>query len=169
MTFLFLIFSALTLAGGIGVVVNRNPVSSAFSLIVSFLGLAALFIQLNAFLVGVLQVLVYTGAVMVLFVFIIMLLDIREAEKRRFPAFWIAGSGVIAGAFALLLVTVVSRSEFHGARLPALVPVEGPGSSDVHQIGNLLFGVYWLPVQIVAVLLLTATVGVVILSRKELR
>lgn len=169
MTFLFLIFSALTLAGGIGVVVNRNPVSAAFSMIVSFLGLAALFIQLNAFLVGVLQVLVYTGAVMVLFIFIIMLLDVREEEKRRFPVAWVIGSGAVAGAFALLLVATVSRSEFRDAKLPALVPVEGPGTSDVHQIGNLLFGVYWFPVQIVAVLLLAATVGVVVLSRRELR
>ena len=65
MTFLFFVFSALALVGGIGVVVNRNPVSSAFSMVISFLGLAALFIQLDAYLVGVLQILVYAGANMV--------------------------------------------------------------------------------------------------------
>ena len=77
MTFLFFIFAALALIGGIGVVAFKNPVSSAFSMVVSFLGLAALFIQLNAFLVGVLQILVYAGAIMVLFLFIIMLLESR--------------------------------------------------------------------------------------------
>ena len=71
MTFLFYIFAALALVGGIGVVVNRNPVSAAFAMIVSFLGLAALFIQLDAYLVGVLQIHVYAGAIMVLFIFII--------------------------------------------------------------------------------------------------
>jgi NADH-quinone oxidoreductase subunit J len=65
------------------VVLNRNPVASALSLVVSFLGLAALFVSLDAFFIGVIQVLVYAGAVMVLFLFIIMLLDVRAEERRK--------------------------------------------------------------------------------------
>ena len=64
------------------VIICRNPVSSALSLVISFLGLAALFITLNAYFIGVIQILVYTGAVMVLFLFIIMLLDIKEENER---------------------------------------------------------------------------------------
>ena len=78
--FLFWTFALLTLIFGAAVVVNRNPVASALSLVVSFLGLAALFMSLDAFFVGIIQVLVYAGAVMVLFLFIIMLLNL---QRRR--------------------------------------------------------------------------------------
>ena len=169
MTFLFYLFSALALMGGIGVVVNRNPVSSAISMIISFLGLAALFIQLSAFLVGILQILVYAGAIMVLFLFIIMLLDVRVEEKRRRPLLNIVGASAVSIAFIALVITVLSRHTVGKATLPALTKTDGPGTSDVHQIGELLFSTYWFPVQIVAVLLLIATVGVVVLSKKELK
>ena len=169
MTFLFFIFAALTLFGGIGVVVNRNPVTSAFSMILSFLGLAALFIQLNAYLVGVLQILVYAGAIMVLFLFIIMLLDIPKAENKRFPVFTLGASVVVVVSFVTLVIAVITKSDVGAAKLPAIEAQKGPGQSDVHQIGELLFSTYWFPVQIVAVLLLVATVGVVVLSKRELK
>ncbi len=168
MTFLFYLFAALALFGGIGVVVCRNPVSAAFSMVLSFLGLASLFIQLDAYLVGTLQVLVYAGAIMVLFLFIIMLLDVQEEEKRRFPFISFAGAGAVVTAFLVLVVLVLNRGGTAGRTLPALAPSE-PGHSDVHRIGELLFGTYWFPVQIVGVLLLAATVGVVVLSKKELK
>ena len=168
MTFLFYLFSALALFGGIGVVVCRNPVSAAFSMVLSFLGLASLFIQLDAYLVGTLQILVYAGAIMVLFLFIIMLLDVPEEEKRRFPFISFAGAGAVVTAFLVLVVLVLNRGGTAGRPLPAIVPSE-PGHSDVHRIGELLFGTYWFPVQIVGVLLLAATVGVVVLSKKELK
>ena len=76
---------------GAAVVLNRNPVASALSLVVSFLGLSALFMSLDAFFVGIIQVLVYAGAVMVLFLFIIMLLDNRAEERRRIN--WLATAG----------------------------------------------------------------------------
>jgi len=110
MTFLFYIFAALALVGGIGVVLNKNPVSSAFAMIVSFLGLAALFIQLDAYLVGILQILVYAGAIMVLFLFIIMLLDVEVEEKRAHPFIASLGAAGIAGGVTLLVLTVLKRS-----------------------------------------------------------
>lgn len=168
MTFLFFLFSALALFGGLGVVVCRNPVSAAFSMVISFLGLAALFIQLDAYLVGVLQILVYAGAIMVLFLFIIMLLDVGEEEKRRRPLVNFAGAAAVVVGFVTLVLLVLSRGGTGDRTLPALA-AETAGRSDVHRIGELLFGTYWFPVQIVGVLLLAATVGVVVLSRKELR
>ena len=102
MTFLFYIFAALALVGGIGVVANRNPVSSAISMVVSFLGLAALFIQLDAYLVGVLQILVYAGAIMVLFLFIIMLLDLENEEGKRFNPLSTLGAMVVAGGISII-------------------------------------------------------------------
>ncbi|MEC5125451.1 NADH-quinone oxidoreductase subunit J [Verrucomicrobiales bacterium BCK34] len=169
MTFLFYLFAAFALIGGIGVVVYRNPVSSAFSMIISFLGLAALFIQLNAYLVGVLQILVYAGAIMVLFLFIIMLINVEDEEKRRFPFFSFIGAGGIAVAFIALLATVLKRFGPGEATIPKIKALEGPGTSDTHQVGELLFSTYWFPIQIVAILLLVATVGVVVLSKKELK
>src|SRR5437868_12151022 len=93
---LFWLFASLTVIFGAAVVINRNPVASALSLVVSFLGLAALFMLLDAFFIGVIQVLVYAGAVMVLFLFIIMLLDLRAEQVRRIN--WPAAAGGIAVA-----------------------------------------------------------------------
>ncbi len=99
--FLFWIFALLMLVFGAAVVINRNPVASALSLVVSFLGLAALFMSLDAYFIGIIQVLVYAGAVMVLFLFIIMLLDLRAEEERRIN--WVASVGGIAVALILLI------------------------------------------------------------------
>ncbi len=99
--FLFWIFAVLTVIFGAAVVLNRNPVASALSLVVSFLGLSALFMSLDAFFVGIIQVLVYAGAVMVLFLFIIMLLDIRAEERRRIN--WLAAAGGVGVAVILLV------------------------------------------------------------------
>src|SRR2546430_15932092 len=92
-SFLFWVFALMTLIFGAAVVINRNPVASALSLVVSFLGLAALFMSLNAYFVGIIQVLVYAGAVMVLFLFIIMLLNLQAEEQRRIN--WLASAGGI--------------------------------------------------------------------------
>src|SRR3982751_5158857 len=99
-SYLFWFFALLTLVFGGGVVINRNPVASALSLVVSFLGLAALFMSLDAFFIGIIQVLVYAGAVMVLFLFIIMLLDLRAEKLRRIN--WPATVGGAAVALVFL-------------------------------------------------------------------
>src|SRR6516165_70083 len=99
--FLFWIFALMTLIFGAAVVLNRNPVASALSLVVSFLGLAALFVSLDAYFIGIIQVLVYAGAVMVLFLFIIMLLDLQAEKLRKIN--WIASAGGIAVALAFMV------------------------------------------------------------------
>src|SRR2546430_7795780 len=81
--FLFWLFAIVMLVFGAAVVINRNPIASALSLVICFLGLSALFMSLDAFFIGIIQVLVYAGAVMVLFLFIIMLLDLRAEERRK--------------------------------------------------------------------------------------
>src|ERR1041385_8853885 len=97
---LFWFFALMMLIFGAAVIIARNPVASALSLVVSFLGLAALFISLDAYFIGIIQVLVYAGAVMVLFLFIIMLLDLRAEERRKIN--WPASIGGIAVALILL-------------------------------------------------------------------
>src|SRR5213596_401972 len=98
-SFLFWLFAIVMLVFGAAVVINRNPIASALSLVVCFLGLSALFMSLDAFFIGIIQVLVYAGAVMVLFLFIIMLLDLRAEEGRRIN--WVTSVGGIAVALAL--------------------------------------------------------------------
>ena len=107
--FFFWTASALMLVFGAAVIVNRNPVASALSLVVSFLGLAALFMSLDAFFIGIIQVLVYAGAVMVLFLFIIMLLDLRAEERRRINFVAFAGGTAVAVIFFGQLYLVIGH------------------------------------------------------------
>jgi len=164
--FLFWVFALITLIFGAAVVINRNPVASALSLVVSFLGLAALFMSLNAYFVGIIQVLVYAGAVMVLFLFIIMLLNLQAEERRRIN--WLAAAGGIAVAVILLIEIFLTIGSFEAARhtFPSL---SESTTDDVRSIGAALFRNYNLPFQIVGVLVLVATIGVVLLSKREPR
>ena len=104
---LFWLFTFLMLAFGVSVVVNRNPVASALSLVVSFLCLAALFVGLDAFFIGTIQVLVYAGAVMVLFLFIIMLLDLKAETRRKLNIPAVAGGTLITAGFLAQLFSVL--------------------------------------------------------------
>jgi NADH-quinone oxidoreductase subunit J len=164
--FLFWFFALMMLVFGIAVVVNRNPVASALSLVVSFLGLAALFMTLDAYLIGIIQVLVYAGAVMVLFLFIIMLLDLRAEARRQIN--WLASAGAITVALALVLQIFYVVGHFKSAGQP-FPPLARSTTDDVRNIGAMLFSNYNLPFQIIGVLVLVATIGVVLLSRRELR
>ncbi len=183
-SYLFWLFATIMLIGGTAVIAFRNPVSSALSVVTCFVGLTGLFIGLSAFFVGVIQILVYTGAVMVLFVFIIMLLDLRDEAKPAKPLLpIIAGIGLVAG-FLVQLIGILSRSPNKMAPpldRPTLMAAAAdfPATSkiatildqgklpDVHLIGHTLFTGYNLPLQILGVLLLVATVGVVVLSKRQ--
>jgi NADH-quinone oxidoreductase subunit J len=157
-------FALQMLVFGAAVIINRNPVASALSLVVSFLGLAALFMSLDAYFIGIIQVLVYAGAIMVLFLFIIMLLDLRAEKLRRIN--WIASAGGIAVALALMVQIFSVIGKFPAARQP-FPPLARPASDDVRHIGLLLFDNYNLPFQIIGIVILVATVGVIVLSRRE--
>jgi NADH-quinone oxidoreductase subunit J len=164
--FLFWIFALMMLVFGAAVIINRNPVASALSLVVSFLALAALFMSLDAYFIGIIQVLVYAGAIMVLFLFIIMLLDLRVEELRKIN--WVASAGGVAVALALIVQIFAVVDRFQMARQP-FPPLPRATSDDVHRIGLLLFGNYNLPFQIIGIVILVATIGVVLLSRRETR
>jgi NADH-quinone oxidoreductase subunit J len=163
---LFWVFAGLMLLFGAAVVFLRNPVSNALSLVMSFVFLAALFITLDAFFIGVVQVLVYAGAVMVLFLFIIMLLDLRGEQPRRLNIGALVGGALVVFGFVALLGKVLSSGVPFDIGKPV---VSAPQVGDVSAVGTALFLYFNLPFQIIGVLLLVATVGVVILSKKELK
>jgi len=186
---LFYLFAILMVISAVAVFINRNPVASAMCLVVSFLCLAALFIGLDAYFIGIIQILVYAGAIMVLFLFIIMLLDLKAEEKRQLrPLTFVGGMAVVIilvfqlstvlYTFEPGRVTLDQRPLDTTAALEARAGLEQPGAiaaalqrdslPDVHLIGERLFLDYSAHLQIVGVLLLVATVGVVVLSRKRL-
>ncbi|HVF72470.1 MAG TPA: NADH-quinone oxidoreductase subunit J [Chthoniobacterales bacterium] len=164
--FLFWLFAILMLVFGGAVILNRNPIASALSLVICFMGLSALFMSLDAFFIGIIQVLVYAGAVMVLFLFIIMLLDLRVEQLRKINLFTMSGGAAVAFAFFLQVYFVIRQLGASSRPFPALTAAK---ADDVHNIGALLFSNYTLPFQVIGVLVLVATIGVVVLSKRELR
>ena len=163
---LFWLFAFVMLVFGAAVVINRNPIASALSLVICFMGLSALFMSLDAFFIGIIQVLVYAGAVMVLFLFIIMLLDLRVEVRRKMNLVAFAGGVAVALAFFIQICFVVGQLRAANESFP---PLAAAKTDDVHNIGLLLFTNYNLPFQIIGVLVLVATIGVIVLSKRELR
>jgi NADH-quinone oxidoreductase subunit J len=164
----FWLFAALMLGFAVAVVLNRNPVASALSLVVSFVFLAALFFMLDAYFIGIIEILVYAGAVMVLFLFVIMLLDLKAETRRKFNLATVIGGIVVAIAFFAQIFAVVGELPFGNQTFPHLATSDA-GLQDVQNVGHVLFSNYNLPFQVVGVLLLVATIGVVVLSKRELK
>ena len=162
----FYIFALLTLLCATLVVYNpfsRNPVTSAMFLVLTIVSMAGLFVLLHAFFLAAVQVLVYAGAVMVLFLFVIMLLDLKEEERRKVKKLGlIAGLIAIGSIFGIFVRSVLATQP--GKDLPAPT-AEGA----TIPLGKLLFTNYLLPFEIVSLLLLVAMVGVILLSKKDLK
>ena len=156
----------MMLVFGAAVIIVRDPVASALSLVVSFLGLAALFMSLDAYFIGIIQVLVYAGAVMVLFLFIIMLLNLRAEQAQRIN--WPPAVGAIGVALVFLFQILSVVAHFKAAQQP-FPPLAGSTGDDVRNVGATLFSNYNLPFQVIGVLILVATISVVILSKREPR
>lgn len=181
---LFYLFALITLGFGLLVVTARNPVTSALSLAMSFVGLAALFLSLDAYFIGIIQILVYTGAVMVLFLFIIMLLDIKAEQGKTFNLKAVVGGIVLA---AILAVQVAAIATGYGpgrqslseakldlpaaaeySKLPTIANDLRAGTlPDAKLVGQSLFQRYGFHLQVIGLLLLVGTVGVVVLSKRE--
>jgi NADH-quinone oxidoreductase subunit J len=160
---LFWFFSIAMLACGFLVIFSRNPVASALFLVMLFVFLAGLFVLLEAFFIAAIQVLVYAGAIMVLFLFVIMLLDIKASERRKFRALGVFGGIAVAATFVWELVIILARP------LKPLAAGSDELSGGLEQIVKPLFANYMLPFEVTALLLLVAMVGVVLLSKKELK
>src|SRR5215469_11210401 len=159
---LFYIFSALALICGVMLLVSRNPVNSAMFLVLTIASLAGLFVLLEAFFLAAIQVLVYAGAVMVLFLFVIMLLDLKAEERRKIKIVGLLGGVVSVGAIVTIFFKSLGSATFNTSP-----------STDFHagtiDLGRLLFSQYLLPFEIISVLLLVAMVGVILLSKKHLK
>ena len=157
----------LTLVCGVLVIANpfsRNPVTSAMFLVLTIISMAGLFVLLHAFFLAAVQMLVYAGAVMVLFLFVIMLLDLKEEERRKIKIFGLVAGLVSVGAIVAIFLKAVGRR-------PGRAPIcrRPRWKAEPVALGKLLFTQYLLPFEIVSVLLLVAMVGVILLSKKDLK
>jgi len=164
--FLFYLFAALTLLCGVLVIANpftRNPITSAMFLVLTIVSMAGLFVLLHAFFLAAVQILVYAGAVMVLFLFVIMLLDLKEEESRTIKSGMGLLGVVAAGGIALVMTFVLQHSRL-GVGL--VVPTVEGSTLD---LGKRLFTHYALPFELVSLVLLVATIGTVLLSKKDLK
>ena len=161
----FYIFTALMVLAALLVVFSRQPVYSVLSLLVVMFCLASLFVMLGAYFVAALQILLYAGAVLVLFLFVIMLLNLSPEALKRMRLFTARGIGTLA-ALALLgmLVTIYARSNQAGA-----FPLPNEASGKVEPIGRLLFTSYLLPFELVSFIILAAIIGAVTLAKQEKR
>ena len=161
---LFIILSVVTLVSAALVVVNKNAVNAAMFFMLSLVGTAGLFVLLNAYLLAFVLILVYAGAVVSLFLFIIMLLDTRPEAQKPFKKMTVAAS-LLGG---LLLFTGVLSLMTHFAPVTASAKghVLPPVGSSLKAYAEQLFTTYLLPVQVVGFLLLIAMLGVIVLSKR---
>lgn len=158
----FYIFSAIALVSAFAVVFSPNAVNAAMSLIVTFVSMAALFVLLESYFLAVVQVLVYAGAVVVLFLFIIMLLDVKESAKRQLKILSVA-AGLIGFAILWIGIFAIVGSESLTAGSDAVTETT---SVSLKTFGSQLFTTYLLPMQVTGFLLLISMVGVIVLSKK---
>ena len=165
-TILFWIFSILGVGLALMVMMNRNPVASALCLVLTMVFVAALMILLGAFFLGTIQILVYGGAVMVLFLFIIMLLDLKAEARRRFSSFFMIGGAVVCSMSGLVIWNIVGQQNFL-TPTPNLETLSLQTSNDVKVLGKLLFTEFLLPFQLTGILLLVAMIGVILLCSRE--
>ncbi len=162
--FFFYIFAITAVASAIAVISLRNPVHSAVSLMVCFIQVAAIFILLRSPFLAAAQVFLYVGAVMVLFLFVIMMLDIRKVSISRFMPgglFWIIVLLVVLAyeIFAMILKSRIAAQSISSVRL----------DGTVMEIGRALFTKHLLPFEIVSVILLVAMVGAIVMGKKEIK
>ena len=176
---LFNIFAGLTVLSALLVVANpfsRNPVTSALFLVTTMISISGLFVLLGAYFLAAVQILVYAGAVMVLFLFVIMLLDLREAARRKLNLVSFAMGIMAVGALFLVykssLESTYDKASQQHEVAANIAQAEAKAVGSTRALGQALFSGdngFILPFEIVSILLLVAMVGVILLSRKEPR
>lgn len=157
----FYLFAFLSIAGGVLMVSFRNPLSGAFSLVLSLVSLAGLFAMLDAEFVFILQILVYAGAIMVLVIFTIMLLNLQREELHEAPV----------SRIRILFILVACAVAAFGvmdvfSMLPEGTAVVEEGFGSIEAVGREMFGDYLYPFEVISLVLLVAVVGVVLLAKK---
>jgi len=158
----FYLFAAVMLGAGLMVVVSRNPVFSVLFLILAFFNAAGLFVLIGAEFIAMLLVVVYVGAVAVLFLFVVMMLDINFAEMRAGFQKYLPIGLVVGGILVFELVAAMYGDAFSGATLPAATEI-----SNTRALGNVLYTKYMYLFQVAGLILLVAMIGAISLTMRR--
>jgi NADH-quinone oxidoreductase subunit J len=163
-TFFFYFLSGLAVLGGILVVTRKNPIHSALALILTLLALAGLYLMLYAPFVAGVQIILYAGGIMVLFLFVIMLVNIdRSIKEEQFNKQWVAGIIAAVALFGLFLAIFLKAKAAFSSGVAQL-----PEDSNTQQIGQLLYTNYMFAFEIASLLLLVAIIGAVVMAKKRI-
>jgi len=163
--FWFFLLATVAVAAGLGMLIARSPVSSALWLVLNLFCIAGLYLTLHASFIGVIQILVYAGAIMVLFLFVIMLLNLSALPEME-QINWAAAGGFVVAMVVLSQLLYVLALEFD----LGVEPVNATAAAEVGSaatLGEMLFTKYALHVEVAGILLLAATVGAVMLAQRR--
>ena len=168
----FVLASLMMILGAVGVVTRKNPVHAALSLVLTLFGVAVHFVALEAYFLAAVQIIVYAGAIVVLFLFVIMLLGVDKAEDIRTEPLvtqrWLAGIAGL-GLLGLLVVAVARGAEILTARSEGLATdaEKATGDANIQRLAQSVFGDYVVAFELTSVLLVVAVVGTVVLARRR--
>lgn len=161
----FLYFAVVIAITSILVVALRNPIYSALSLLIMFFHVAGLYVTLRAEFVAAVQIVVYAGAILVLYLFVVMLLNLKQDDRyhQQWPVV-----GVVGGALALeaIVLTLVRGRSSQAGPVNTPETVEGIGNTEA--LGDLLYSTYLFPFEVASLILLVAMIGAIILAKKDI-
>jgi NADH-quinone oxidoreductase subunit J len=163
---LFFIFGIVLIGAALGVILSRNPVYSALLLVLCFFNSAVIWIMLDAEFLGIVLVLVYVGAVMVLFLFVVMMLDVNLEQLRSdFVGYWPL-TVAVAGFVVFAILNVIVAKHLGGVALKT-APALAANYSNTRSLGVALFTRYAYPAQVAAIILLVASVAAIVLTLRQ--
>ena len=167
-TAIFTVLAVATVVTALLVILQRNPVASAIFLIMTLFSLAGIYLLLNAQFIAVIQVLVYAGAIMVLFLFVIMLLNLEKEKKIITRRKLQKGVGVFLGILLLAQFAMIFNSVFLEGTKGKYLPEEVSAVGNTQVVARLLFTDYLLPFEITSVLLLVAIIAAIVLAKRQI-
>jgi NADH-quinone oxidoreductase subunit J len=163
-TILFWFLSALAIGAALKVITSKNPVHSILYLIITFFAISGHYILLNAQFLAIVNIIVYAGAIMVLFLFVVMLMNLNAETEPRHKRQYLLFAGIISGASLLLVLVAAVKKSTDAIQL---VQMKEGEVGLINNLGKTLFTQYVLPFEISSVLFLSAMIGAVVLSKKE--
>ena len=164
---IFLLISGVAIASAANIVIQRHPIYSALSLILTFIALAGIYIQMQAEFIAVMQIVVYTGAIMVLFIFVIMLLNVGAEERVPNKVHVIKYCGIPLAILLVVEVGLIVARSLSGESIQTDTASINL-TQNTQLIGKTLYTQYALPFEVTSVLLLVGIVGAIVMAKKEL-
>ena len=162
-----IILGSLTIASALMVVLSKHPIRSVIYLVITFFLISSLYILMNAQFLAIVNMIVYAGAIMVLFLFVLMLLNLNKEAEPETSKIGLITAVIAGGTLFLVLITALRDTLNLGTRYPNTLEAKDLGMGLVEPLGNLLFKKYLVPFEISSILFIAAMVGAVLLAKRE--